>query len=295
MTTSRVPSRYLSPLRYPGGKGRLSRFVADLLRWQSPRPRRYVEPFAGGAGVALRLLVDEHVDEIVINDLNPGIAAFWRLLFYGTDALLGRLESCSVDIEEWHRQRQIYLAEPDDDAELGFALFFLNRTNRSGILDGRPIGGYQQSGDWKIDARFDKNGLRRRIKALSAYGTRVSVRELDGIELIAEYLSDPDAFIYADPPYLGKGDDLYLDTLSWPDHVRLAELLVGGGRWLLTYDADSRVTEDLYVGLRCAEFTMSHSAAVQHVGHEYAVFAPVVAVGDLAELGSSDAQFLAAA
>jgi DNA adenine methylase len=248
-----------------------------------------VEPFAGGAGVGLRLLVDEYVDEIVINDLNPGIAAFWRAVFEHSDELLGKLKSCDVTINEWHAQRAIYLNEPEDDVELGFALFFLNRTNRSGILDARPIGGYEQNGSWKIDARFDKTGLADRIRALSSFATRVTVCQADGISLIEPYLNDPDALIYADPPYLDKGDGLYLDTLGWDDHLRLAGLLKSGGRWLLTYDADSRVTENLYAGLRCAEFTLSHSAAVQHVGREYAVFAPSLDVLSLDGLGDTAA------
>ena len=286
---SRVPTRYLSPLRYPGGKSRLAKFVKTLLESQSPRPTRYVEPFAGGAGVGLRLLVDELVDEIVLNDLNPGIAAFWRAVFASPDELLARLEACSVSVEEWHAQRAIYLAEPNDDVDLGFAFFFLNRTNRSGIPDGRPIGGYEQTGPWKIDARFDKAGLASRIEALSSFATRVTVCQADGIGLIKGYLNDPAVVIYADPPYLGKGDGLYLDTLGWDDHLRLARMLKAGGRWLVTYDADSRVTEDLYAGLRCAEFTLSHSAAVQHVGREYAVFAPSLAIPSLEGLGDEAA------
>jgi DNA adenine methylase len=106
---------------------------------------------------------------------------------------------------------------------------------------------------------------------------------------------DRSAYIYADPPYLGKGDHLYLDTLAWADHVRLSKLLTGGGRWLLTYDADPRVTQALYVGCRCAEFSMTHSAAVQHVGREYAVFAPSLKVETLDELGSATASFVASA
>src|SRR3954452_4772935 len=128
----RVPARYLSPLRYPGGKGRLAAFVGALLdQQQNPRPSIYIEPFAGGAGVGLRLLVNEYVDEIVINDLNPGIAAFWRAIFERPEELLTKLNQCDVTIEEWHRQRQIYLSSPKDDVVLGFSLFFLNRTNRS--------------------------------------------------------------------------------------------------------------------------------------------------------------------
>jgi DNA adenine methylase len=292
MMTYKVPARYLSPLRYPGGKGRLAKFVASVLAQQRPFPKRYVEPFAGGAGVALRLLVDEYVDEIVINDLNPGVAAFWRAVFERSEELVEKVESCSLTIDEWRLQRAIYLSEPADDVALGFALFFLNRTNRSGILDARPIGGYEQAGRWKIDARFHRASLVQRLRVLANYGTRVAVCEIDAIELIDSHLRDPESFIYADPPYLGKGDDLYLDTLSWEDHARLASLLRQGGKWLVTYDADPRITGELYNGLRCAEFSMTHSAAIQHVGYEYAVFGSEIELPSLDGLGGSSAAFV---
>jgi DNA adenine methylase len=285
MTTSRVPARYLSPLRYPGGKGRLSGYVARVICAERRPIERYVEPFAGGAGAGLRLLVDEYVDEIVINDLNPGIAAFWRALFGSPDALLEKLAACEVTIAEWHRQREAYLAERVDDVALGFAFFFLNRTNRSGIPDARPIGGYAQTGTWKIDARFNKKGLGRRIAALSRYGSRVTVCEVDGGRLIEDLQKEPGTFIYADPPYLDKGDDLYLDTMSWEDHQRLARSLTAGGRWLLTYDADPRVRRRLYPGYRCAEFSLTHSAAIAHQGREYAIFSPSLQISTLRGLG----------
>lgn len=286
------PGYYLSPLRYPGGKGRLAPFVGDLLSAQPQHFKRYVEPFAGGAGVALRLLVDEHVDEIVLNDLNPGIAAFWRSVFSHTPDLLKLIRKCRVTIAEWRRQREIYASHAGDDLALGFATFFLNRTNRSGILDARPIGGLDQTGRWKIDARFDKPGLAGRIAALAAYATRVTICEEDGIELAKGLVRDRASFVYADPPYLQHGDDLYLDTLKWADHMRLARALRHADGWLVTYDADPRIISDLYAGLRCAEFQTSHTAAKQHVGTEYAVFADSLRLPSLKGLGSGDAKLV---
>jgi DNA adenine methylase len=143
---------------------------------QPRRSRRYVEPFAGGAGVALRLLFDEFVDEVVLNDLNPGIAAFWRSMFTDTDALLERVAACDLTIDEWHQQRSVYLEGAADDLDLGFATFYLNRTNRSGILDARPIGGLEQTGKWRIDARFDREKLSARMRVLSRYASRVVIR-----------------------------------------------------------------------------------------------------------------------
>ncbi len=242
--------------------------------------------------MALRLLVDEYVDEVLLNDLNPGIASFWRSVFSYTADFLNLLKKCKVSVAEWRRQRDIYTSRTSDDIALGFATFFLNRTNRSGILDARPIGGLDQTGKWKIDARFDKLGLAHRISTLSDYASRVTICEKDGIEIAKQFAADQASFIYADPPYLKHGDDLYLDTLEWDDHIRLALTLRDADGWFVTYDADPRIASDLYAGLRCAEFQTSHTAAVQHVGAEYAVFADSLRLPPLARLGSGDAKML---
>jgi DNA adenine methylase len=264
------------------------------MQQQPRRASRYVEPFAGGAGVGLRLLFDEYVDEIVLNDLNPGIAAFWRAVFDDSAAFLDLIGGTQPSIEEWYRQRSVYRDPTAESLERGFATFFLNRTNRSGILEARPIGGLDQRGKWLIDARWDAPQLAARIRLLSRYGSRVTICEEDGVGLIARHLKDGDSFVYADPPYLTQGDDLYLDTMRWEDHEALAELLCGSPQgWFLTYDADDRITDVLYPGLRCAQFQTSHTAAKQHVGDEYAVFAQGLRVASLDGLGSGAAAWVA--
>jgi DNA adenine methylase len=285
--------RYLSPLRYPGGKARLAAFVGDLISDQRKSLTRYVEPFAGGAAVGLHLLYQEYVDEIVLNDLDPGIAAFWRAVFNESDLLIERVQTTKPSIEEWHRQKAIHSAAKDADPfDLGFATFFLNRTNRSGIIGARPIGGLDQTGQWLIDARYRREDLAARIEQLAAYATRVTITEMDGVDLAAEQLKDHSAFVYADPPYLSAGDDLYLNALAWADHERLAAVLRGSNRWLLTYDADSRIPNELYPELRCAAFDLAHTAAKARIGREFAVFSDDLLVKSIDGLGRDGGIFL---
>lgn len=286
-----MTSHEISPLRYPGGKGGLAPFLGRLLESQERPSEVYVEPFAGGAGAAMRLLYDEYVCEVVLNDLDAGIAAFWRSVFAHTEDLAKLIETADVSIDAWHQQHDVYKlrsAKPDD-LELGFATFFLNRTNRSGILNARPIGGLGQTGVWKIDARFNRSALATRVRTLGRYRSRVTVAEEDGVDLVSRYL-DKRHFVYADPPYLVRGSDLYLNTLTWGDHQRLARVLSRSrGRWMVTYDHDARV-RDLYPKHRRAEFALAHTAARPHVGREYAVFADRVQIHSLDGLGH-DAAF----
>ncbi|MGA5467142.1 DNA adenine methylase [Mycobacterium sp. NPDC050041] len=275
--------RYISPLRYPGGKARIAPFAAQLLAVQRPRARRYAEPFAGGAGSALTLLVGEHVDLIHINDLDPGIAAFWRCVFNQTKRFVRLVEDAELSIDAWHSAREIYLSpKRHSDLDLGFATFFLNRCNRSGILSARPIGGLEQTGQWGIDARFNRSELAERISFVGSFRRRVQLTELDArdfLDLLTPHRRELVA--YVDPPYLGQGDKLYLDKLSEADHRDLAEKLRRSPlNWFLTYDSDDRVTDELYVNLRCAEFDIKHTAQVNHVGTEFVVFADNLFVPD---------------
>ncbi|MET7776892.1 DNA adenine methylase [Streptomyces mirabilis] len=267
--------RYISPLRYPGGKARLAPYIAGLITRQRPRPRSYAEAFAGGAGAALRLLVDGEVDHIYINDLDPGISALWRCIFRDSKHLARMVETEEVSVEAWHHHANIY-RNPQErtDRELGFATFFLNRCNRSGILRARPIGGLDQSGNWKIDARFNRETLADRIRFLGGYRDSVTLSQQDARSFIqALEPKSPDVLLYVDPPYLVQGDRLYLDSLGREDHEELARILRSTDlRWLLTYDADKRITEELYKGFRCVEFNIFHTAQIQRTGVEYAIF-----------------------
>lgn len=270
--------RYVSPLRYPGGKARLAPFVAQLLDKQRPRPSSYAEPFAGGAGAALHLLVDEEVDQIYINDLNPGIAAFWRSVVERPADLCSRVLETPVDMDTWHEARATYAEGAGDDLTLGFATFILNRCNRSGILNARPIGGLEQTGTWKIDARYNRDALAARIERIGSYGSRIRVSELDARAFLGHLEAierTSDVLVYVDPPYLGQGENLYMNGLSADDHRQLATVLRQSKlKWFLTYDADPRIPRELYPGLPCVEFDIAHTAQVQHVGTEYAVFSP---------------------
>ena len=169
-----------SPLRYPGGKTKIAPLVNAIMKKADIKDGIYIEPFAGGCGVALALLLSDKVKHIVINDMDITIYAFWHSILNDTDEFIELIKKTQVTIEEWHKQKEIFLNKDSNKLlELGFATFFLNRTNRSGILKAGPIGGYNQTGNYLIDARFNKKNLIKRIERISQYKDKISLFNLE--------------------------------------------------------------------------------------------------------------------
>lgn len=230
--------KFYSPLRYPGGKAGLSSFLFNIIDYNRIVNCTYIEPFVGGAGAALALLFLEKVDQIIINDLDKSIYAFWEAILNYTEKFIKKIWDIDLAIEEWHKQRQIYKNKYSSKFDLGFATFFLNRTNRSGIIEGGPIGGMKQKGKWKIDARFNKERLIERIKKIALYRSRIKILNIDGIELMKHVYNMPNILVYIDPPYYEKGSSLYLNHYHESNHIELANFLNNHQEfnWLLTYD-----------------------------------------------------------
>ncbi|MCY3849980.1 MAG: DNA adenine methylase [Acidimicrobiaceae bacterium] len=265
----------MSPLRYPGGKSLLARFVADVLA-RLPDVQHYMEPFAGGAAVALRLLYEGRVSLVTIGDSDPAVAAFWRCAVDHSDELIERVTECKVDIETWHTQYQTLTnTDPTDDLDLGFATFFLNRTNRSGILRARPIGGLRQDGEWRLDCRFNKDDLVKRLRRIARYAPQIDIFEGDAIDLLArvDEARIQSTFVYVDPPYLTRSSDLYLDEMSFDRHKQIAQLLRDEfPYWMASYDIDDRVMSELYPESPILTFALRHCASRNRVGTEQIAF-----------------------
>jgi DNA adenine methylase len=222
----------------------------------------YVEPYAGGAGAAIDLLLNDAVQRIVINDLDRAIYAFWKSVTVHTDELLRLIEGVELTLEEWRRQQAIY-RNPDDhtDLDLGFATFFLNRTNRSGVMNAGVIGGQAQSGKYRIDARFDRDLLSKRVQKIAERRNRIRVTNVDGAASIRQALRLRSALIYADPPYYEKGSFLYLNSFDDTQHEKLSLLLnkYSEANWVLTYDDHARIRE-LYAKRIYFNYGLNYSA-----------------------------------
>ena len=268
-----VPStgRY-SPLRYPGGKGKLARFVADVVRDNGLSDGLYVEPYAGGAAVAWELLLTGVVRRVAINDLSRPIYCFWKCVLDHTEELNRLIVDTPVSVDVRARQKAIFAAEHEaDELELGFATFFLNRTNRSGILNGGMIGGKAQTGKWLLDARYNKADLVERIERIARARRRITLTCLDAVEFLKSASSDwgPRTLVYLDPPYFEKGRDLYYDFYQERDHAGVAEAVQALQKipWIVSYD-DASPIHELYNPASWLQYTIGYSARGRTRGRE---------------------------
>ena len=266
--------RYPSPLRYPGGKGKVANYVKMLFIHNNLVGYDYVEPYAGGAGVALSLLYEEYASHVYINDLDQSVFAFWYAVLNETDELCQRIANTAVTMKEWERQKEVQRTMDADRMDLAFSTFFLNRTNRSGIIEGGVIGGRDQEGPWKLDARYNAEALTARIRKVARYRNRITLNQMDAAAYIREVIKglSQRTFTYFDPPYYIKGEGLYENSYRDEDHEKVAELVRSVAQpWIVSYDAVPRIL-GLYEGLNRITYSLSYSAADRYRGSEVMFF-----------------------
>ncbi len=261
----------VSPLRYPGGKSAMAGLLARIRELNELDKHKIAEPFAGGAGASLSLLMAGRTPKVLINDADPTIHAFWWALVHNTNAFIDLISEKRVCMTEWRRQRDIYRSvRRVSITRRGFAAFYLNRCNRSGIImNGGPVGGIDQKGMWKIDARFNKHELIKRCKKIAERRNQIRVSQTDGIKFIAG--ANPNStFFFIDPPYYQKGKTLYLNSLDDAYHKALASKLkeLKHANWVLSYDDCPEIRQMYRSWARIRPFIFNYVAAERRSGKE---------------------------
>lgn len=261
-----------TPLRYPGGKRKLANFIVQLISVNRLHGCDYAEPYAGGAGLAIELLRRGIVDRLWLNDVDTGIASFWQLVLTQPDVLCEMIEKTNITIEEWNRQKEY--AQSEDPILRGFATFFLNRTNRSGIIKGGVIGGKNQNGAWKLDCRFNKSALIDRIQAIYKLNDRIRFFNMDAIDFLTEAIpQDLKSVLFnLDPPYYVKGAGLYTNFYNDSDHLKVATFMRSETRpWIVSYDNHEFIRK-IYSECKFVEYDLSYTAQRKTKGKEIMFF-----------------------
>lgn len=270
-----------SPLRYPGGKNKLSAFIAKICV-DNNITGTYVEPYAGGAAVALSLLFDGFINRIIINDKDRSIYAFWYSILNNTEIFCDLILNTEISIDEWRRQKEVQTSkETADLLDLGFSTFYLNRTNRSGIIKAGAIGGIKQTGDYLIDCRFNKNELIKRIKKIALKRDCITLYNIDAIELIdtiqRDFENDNNIIFYFDPPYYYKANSLYMNHYKGENHKTVSEKIknIQNIKWVVSYDNVPEI-QSLYLELSKKEYAFKHTAHSSRIGKEILFFSPTL-------------------
>lgn len=278
-------NRLYSPLRYPGGKAPFAPFIAKVMEVNYVGGGHYLEPYAGGAGVALELLFHDHASHIHINDADPAVYAFWFSVTKHSDAILQLLESTPITIEEWYKWRSVLRNDCKASlVEKGFATLFMNRTNRSGILKAGVIGGKNQDGNYKLDARFKKDVVAARIQEIAKRADDITVYCEDSLHLLnrcSEFLPKK-SLIYLDPPYYVKGKGLYRNYYEHDDHVAIAKTIQRKqfkSRWVVSYDNVEEICA-MYQLSQSLSYGLNYTAQRRYVGSEVMFFSQNLVVPD---------------
>ena len=269
-------SHHRTPLRYPGGKQKLAPFVDEVLRANDAIGWNYVEPYAGGSGVAMQLLLADRVRRVYLNDSSRHIYAFWKSILQQPEAFCQRISRCSLSIGTWKQHREVFRHPDEHDLmDLGFSTFYLNRCNRSGVLTAGVIGGLEQDGEWTIGARFPRKELIQRIEAIVEYASRIVVSNQDAEAFLVGKVNSLPAQtrVYCDPPYYARAERLYLDHYAPDDHIRLARVIQSKLKrpWLVSYDGHPEILS-LYGRRRHFLYSLQYSAMRSYAGSEVFMF-----------------------
>jgi len=267
-------------LRYPGGKQRLAPFIAEILECNDAPGWNYVEPYAGGAGVAMELLLDGKVGHVYLNDSSLHVFAFWHTILSDPETFCRQIWRAPLTVDAWKRHRNVVRSPANRDlADLGFSTFYLNRCCRSGILTAGVIGGLAQEGSDTIEARFPRRTLVERIEAIAERRDQITVSHLDAEEFMTSRVNSlpQETLVYCDPPYYEKAERLYLNTYQREDHIRLANVIQRKVHrpWLVSYD-DHAIIAALYRKRRRFRYTLQYSAIAARAARELFVFSDVL-------------------
>lgn len=275
-----------TPLRYPGGKSKLYEYVRELVRQNNCTT--YIEPYAGGAGVALKLLINNDVNKIMINDYDKSIYSLWYSILNFSEELIDLIDSTDITMEEWYRQKKIQENKEEtlNLLELGFSTLFLNRVNRSGIIKAGVIGGKEQKGKYKLDCRFNKSDIIERVRLISSFRNRIKLYNLDAEVFIKKSISKTkNSFTFFDPPYYEKGPGLYTNFYNHNDHLRLSETIkkyMAGKKFIITYDNHENIGK-IYNDYASVLYYLNYSVTKPSQGVEYLFFSSNLICGDISK------------
>ena len=272
--------KYITPLRYPGGKTQLYNFVAQIIK--DNHYTTLIEPCAGGANLSLSLLQNKIIDHAIINDFDKGIYSLFFNIVKRPQQLITKIEQVPFDVdtlyqpfilEYYQKIKEHYTANyngyTNTSLDLAFEFLFLNRTNYSGIISGRPIGGLNQDGKYKLNCRFNKKTLIKKINLIHSLKDKIILCNQDANQLLNNLQLNNQTLAFIDPPYVKQGNSLYSLGFTKAQHKQLADTINHlSTPYIVTYDND-KLIKDIYPHQNLYFYNLKYSSNNKNKGKHF--------------------------
>lgn len=263
----------MSLIRYPGSKAKLVESILAAMPEEYVLPMftsdnlHYVEPFFGSGAVGFEVMKRlHHRARVTIADMDIGLFCLWLSVWKHADELKERIRKYRPSVESFYELKQLD-GEFTDTVDTGFRKLALHRISVSGfgVMAGGPIGGRKQEGAYTVGCRWKPAKMLlavERYQKLLGKFKRLEILHSCVFKTLAGIDGDEPAFIYLDPPYYEKGNQLYKHGFSEEQHAELASVLIKSRHlWAVSYD-DHPAIRRLYHELHVRKLEVTYSNAV---------------------------------
>ena len=148
------------------------------------------------------------------------------------------------------------------------------------------IGGQEQRGAYKIDARYNSLNLINKIRNIAEKREQIVLLNQDAKELLQpqQLRRYYKTFINLDPPYVKKGAQLYKNAFTDVDHREVSQFISNWNRkWIVTYDICPLVAE-IYRDFRSSYLDVTYSVRMSKKAQENIFFSNNLELPDTIEL-----------
>ena len=235
--------QHKTPLRYPGGKSRATKFLDNYFPHLGTM-EEYYEPFLGGGSVALYVTKKYPHLKVRVNDLYYPLYEFWinlrdnsKQLHKGVMKFRKKNDTPDKIKKKMDSIRDAVRSDDTDSIERSINFYILNKCSFGGL---GLSGGFSK-------ASSEKNFTINNINSLLVYGKIISNWEItnNNYEKLIKK-AKPDSFVYLDPPYDLKEDSgLYGDKGSMHksfDHDLFAKICnKSDARLLISYNDEKDI------------------------------------------------------
>ena len=247
-------------LPYFGGKSRLAQQIVDLM----PPHQVYVDAFGGAANILIAKPPSEHE---IYNDLNGEVVNLFRVLRDEAqrDQLIAEIESTPYARETL--VEALAARRPGDGVPIAVNLLVRSYMGYGTDSAQRQNCSFRADTTAKMPRLW--RGVPERIARVGMRFRDVTIENTDALSLVSRHLTNRDALLYLDPPYMPDTRQLrhashnhYAHELSTEQHASLLELAVKAAAKVMVSGYESDLYAEKLTGWKRIDFgAQTHGGA----------------------------------